>query len=69
MNDKTSFQFNERGLIPAVVQDANTGEILMVAWMNEKALHPRNRSGPFLEPQPTKIVAQGRYVRQLYEHA
>lgn len=26
------------GLIPAVVQDANTGMVLMVAWMNADAL-------------------------------
>lgn len=27
-----------RGLIPAVVQDATTGQVLMVAWMNAEAL-------------------------------
>jgi phosphoribosyl-AMP cyclohydrolase len=31
-------QFDQRGLVPAVVQDANTGEVLMVAWMNAEAL-------------------------------
>jgi phosphoribosyl-AMP cyclohydrolase / phosphoribosyl-ATP pyrophosphohydrolase len=30
--------FDERGLIPAVVQEADTGEVLMVAWMNRAAL-------------------------------
>ena len=30
--------FDERGLIPAVVQEADTGEVLMVAWMNRRAL-------------------------------
>ena len=30
--------FDERGLIPAVVQEADTGEVLMVAWMNREAL-------------------------------
>jgi phosphoribosyl-ATP pyrophosphohydrolase/phosphoribosyl-AMP cyclohydrolase len=30
--------FDERGLIPAVVQEAETGEVLMVAWMNREAL-------------------------------
>ena len=30
--------FNERGLIPAVVQQEGTGEVLMVAWMDEEAL-------------------------------
>jgi phosphoribosyl-AMP cyclohydrolase len=30
--------FDDRGLIPAVVQDAATGQVLMVAWMNRDAL-------------------------------
>jgi phosphoribosyl-AMP cyclohydrolase len=31
-------KFNEDGLIPAIAQDAETGQILMVAWMNREAL-------------------------------
>jgi phosphoribosyl-AMP cyclohydrolase len=31
-------RFNADGLIPAIAQDAETGEILMVAWMNQEAL-------------------------------
>jgi len=31
-------KFNERGLVPAVVQDADDGAVLMVAYMNEEAL-------------------------------
>ncbi|OQA45933.1 MAG: phosphoribosyl-AMP cyclohydrolase [Chloroflexi bacterium ADurb.Bin325] len=31
-------RWDERGLIPAVVQDATTGQVLMVAWMNADAL-------------------------------
>jgi phosphoribosyl-ATP pyrophosphohydrolase/phosphoribosyl-AMP cyclohydrolase len=31
-------RFDERGLIPAVVQEADTGEVLMVAWMDRTAL-------------------------------
>lgn len=30
--------YDDRGLIPAVVQDAESGDVLMVAWMNEEAL-------------------------------
>lgn len=30
--------FDSRGLIPAVAQDASTGEVLMVAWMNAESL-------------------------------
>lgn len=30
--------WNERGLIPAIAQDWQTGEVLMLAWMNRDAL-------------------------------
>jgi len=30
--------WDERGLAPAIVQDSETGEVLMVAWMNSEAL-------------------------------
>ncbi|KAB1502538.1 phosphoribosyl-AMP cyclohydrolase [Corynebacterium sp. 320] len=29
---------NEAGLVPAVVQDAASGDVLMMAWMNDHAL-------------------------------
>jgi len=38
-------RFDGRGLVPAVVQDANTGEVLMVAWMNEEALQRTQETG------------------------
>jgi phosphoribosyl-AMP cyclohydrolase len=31
-------KFDERGLVPAVVQDADSDEVLMVAWMNLEAV-------------------------------
>lgn len=30
---------NSAGLIPAIVQDATTLEVLMLGWMNDQALH------------------------------
>jgi len=33
-----NLKFNEEGLIPAIVQDADTGEVLMLGYMNEEAL-------------------------------
>ena len=30
--------FDEQGLIPAIAQDAATGQVLMVAWMNRESL-------------------------------
>ncbi len=32
------FKYNEKGLIPAVVQDVNTKEVLMVAYMSDESL-------------------------------
>lgn len=37
--------FDERGLIPAVVQEATTGELLMVAWMDREALEATLKTG------------------------
>ncbi len=37
-DQRAQLRFDERGLIPAVVQQHDTGEVLMVAWMNEAAL-------------------------------
>lgn len=31
-------RWDERGLAPAIAQDATTGRILMVAWMNRESL-------------------------------
>ena len=36
--DSTSLKFDDRGLIPAIAQDAETGEVLMLAWMNAEAV-------------------------------
>src|SRR6056300_1534929 len=30
--------WNEQGLVPAIAQDWQTGEVLMLAWMNREAL-------------------------------
>jgi phosphoribosyl-AMP cyclohydrolase len=38
-------KFDENGLIPAIAQDADSGEILMVAYMNREALDATLRSG------------------------
>ena len=36
--DLSSLVWNDQGLIPAIVQQHDTGEVLMVAWMNEESL-------------------------------
>ena len=38
-------RFDERGLIPAIVQDAETGQVLMLAWMNAQALQLTQATG------------------------
>jgi phosphoribosyl-ATP pyrophosphohydrolase/phosphoribosyl-AMP cyclohydrolase len=34
----SKIEFDEKGLIPAVIQDAATGEVLMLGYMNEESL-------------------------------
>jgi phosphoribosyl-AMP cyclohydrolase / phosphoribosyl-ATP pyrophosphohydrolase len=38
-------QFDEKGLIPAIVQHARSGEVLMLGYMNEEALRRTIESG------------------------
>ncbi len=38
-------KWDERGLVPAVVQAAGSGEVLMVAWMNAEALRLTRETG------------------------
>jgi phosphoribosyl-AMP cyclohydrolase len=33
-----NLNYNEKGLIPAIVQDAATGEVLMLGYMNDESL-------------------------------
>ena len=36
--DPASLTYNEAGLIPAIAQDSESGEVLMMAWMNQEAV-------------------------------
>jgi len=38
-------KFDDRGLIPAVLQDVATGQILMVAWMNAESMRLTQETG------------------------
>ena len=38
-------KWNAEGLVPAVAQDATTGKVLTVAWMNREALEETVRRG------------------------
>ncbi len=38
-------KFDEKGLVPAICQDAATGDILMFAWMNRESLEKTIATG------------------------
>ena len=40
-----TIKFDEKGLIPAIVQDVNTGEVLMFAWMNRESFKRTLKNG------------------------
>ena len=44
-HEPVKVQFDGRGLVTAVVQDAATDQVLMVAWMNDEALHRTRETG------------------------
>lgn len=43
--DPTTLRYNDAGLIPAIAQDAATGEVLMMAWMNAQAVGQTLKTG------------------------
>jgi phosphoribosyl-AMP cyclohydrolase len=43
--DLALVSFNADGLVPAIVQEQGTGEVLMMAWMNEASLHTTLETG------------------------
>ncbi len=43
--DETEIEFDERGLVPCVVQDWRSGEVLMLAYMNAESLRLTRETG------------------------
>jgi phosphoribosyl-AMP cyclohydrolase len=41
----SQFKFDRQGLIPAIIQDYKTGEVLMAAYMNRESLRRTIKSG------------------------
>ena len=41
----SALKYNDAGLVPAVAQDDQTGEVLMLAWMNRAAIDATLRQG------------------------
>ena len=37
--------YNADGLVPAIIQEAGTGQVLMMAWMNEQSLRKTLETG------------------------
>jgi phosphoribosyl-ATP pyrophosphohydrolase/phosphoribosyl-AMP cyclohydrolase len=42
---KQNLKFDEKGLVPAIVQDDATGEVLMLGYMNAESLRRTMESG------------------------
>lgn len=61
--------FNADGLIVAVAQHADPGEILMLAWMNAEALklNRRDRDRPLLQPFAQRTLEEGETSGQLQD--
>ena len=57
--DVQTLKFDEKGLIPAIVQDAETGRVLTLAYMNRQSLAISLGKGPdlLLVPFPAGAVA------------
>jgi len=43
--DLKTLKYDEKGLIPAIVQDADTSAVLMMAYMNEESLNKTIKTG------------------------
>jgi phosphoribosyl-AMP cyclohydrolase len=65
-------KFDAHGLIPAIAQDADSGQVLMVAFMNEEALAKTIESGKatYYSRSRKKLWAKGEesgHVQQVQE--
>jgi phosphoribosyl-AMP cyclohydrolase len=45
MFDPASLKYDGNGLIPAIAQDADSGEVLMMAWMSAESVAQTLRTG------------------------
>ena len=67
-------KFDEKGLIPAIIQDISTGEVLMLAYMNEESLQKTLQTGTtwFWSRSRKKLWNKGetsgnfQYVKEIY---
>ena len=54
--DSTQLKYDSAGLIPAIVQHEDTGEVLMMAWMNAESI------GKTIETKTTWFWSRSRQV-------
>jgi phosphoribosyl-AMP cyclohydrolase len=50
--DLTKIKFDPTGLIPAIIQDINTKQILMLGWMNADSIEHSANGLVWLVSQP-----------------
>lgn len=64
-----TIKFDENGLVPAVVQDAKTGQVLMVAYMNRESLEKTISCGKavFYSRSRQKLWLKGETSGNYYE--
>ena len=65
-------KYNDQGLVPAIVQDIDTGEILMMGWMNELAVKQtlETRKATFYSRSRDKMWIKGEssgHIQQVIE--
>ena len=41
----SQLKYNDKGLLPAIAQQHDTGEVLMLAWMNAKSIEATLKNG------------------------
>lgn len=61
MTDKLTIRYDDQGLVPAIVQDVDSGQVLMLAWQNEQALQLtlETRQATFYSRSRHKIWVKG----------
>ena len=62
-------KFDDHGLVAAIVQDVDTGRVLMLGWMNEEALSQtlKTRKATFFSRSRDKIWVKGESSGRIQE--
>jgi len=47
MNSLDNIQWDDKGFVPVIAQEKDTGDVLMFAWMNREALQKLTATLPF----------------------